>query len=289
MKMSLTFSEISPYVRWVRVCNEPYFSTHAFPYDNRLFYCTEGCGEIVIEKKAYKIEKDTMILWRGGQEYLYIPDEKSPFHFIGINFDFTSNYSNITAPLFPQLGESFDKEIQLEQVVFEDTPVLNDVIVIPNANTFRRRVDFIYQEFNNRKVFHTKICSGYMIELLTGVVRYCMTGHVGYKQGIVDEILQYVRDNMALSIDNSAIGKVFGYHPNYINALVVKQTGLSLHQYLLQYRMQRAAQYLQESDMPISEVAEACGFTRMSYFSRKFRQYFGCVPSEYRCSFNEKK
>ena len=73
MKMSLTFSEISPYVRWVRVCNEPYFSTHAFPYDNRLFYCTEGCGEIVIEKKAYKIEKDTMILWRGGQEYLYIP------------------------------------------------------------------------------------------------------------------------------------------------------------------------------------------------------------------------
>lgn len=57
-------------------------------------------------------------------------------------------------------------------------------------------------------------------------------------------------------------------------------------QYLKQYRIQQAAQSLLNTNSKISQVAEACGFQDMSYFTRAFREQMGCAPSEYRKTAN---
>ncbi len=53
-------------------------------------------------------------------------------------------------------------------------------------------------------------------------------------------------------------------------------------QYLKQYRIQQAAQLLANTDQKVSEIAAACGFQDMSYFTRAFREEKGCTPTEYR-------
>lgn len=53
-------------------------------------------------------------------------------------------------------------------------------------------------------------------------------------------------------------------------------------QYLKQYRIQQAAKLLIETDQKISDIASACGFQDMSYFTRSFRDIIGFVPTEYR-------
>lgn len=53
-------------------------------------------------------------------------------------------------------------------------------------------------------------------------------------------------------------------------------------QYLRQTRLQQAAERLRGSDQKVSEIARECGFLEMSYFSKAFRQTFGCSPVEYR-------
>ena len=52
--------------------------------------------------------------------------------------------------------------------------------------------------------------------------------------------------------------------------------------YLLEYRIRRAAELLQKTDSPITEIAYACGFSGSSYFGKTFRKLMGCTPSEYR-------
>jgi AraC-like DNA-binding protein len=51
--------------------------------------------------------------------------------------------------------------------------------------------------------------------------------------------------------------------------------------YIMQVRMQKA-KYLLESyrDITITEVAERCGYTQMSNFTRAFIRYYGITPSE---------
>jgi AraC-like DNA-binding protein len=46
-------------------------------------------------------------------------------------------------------------------------------------------------------------------------------------------------------------------------------------------RLKRAAQYLEKSQLSVSEIAYEVGFNDPKYFSRYFKEEFGMVPSEY--------
>lgn len=54
--------------------------------------------------------------------------------------------------------------------------------------------------------------------------------------------------------------------------------------YLIQYRLTRAASLLTSVDISVVRIAERCGFENNSYFCRKFREFYGCSPLEYRRS-----
>ncbi|MGC9364047.1 MAG: hybrid sensor histidine kinase/response regulator transcription factor [Fidelibacterota bacterium] len=59
-------------------------------------------------------------------------------------------------------------------------------------------------------------------------------------------------------------------------------TGYSPGEFIRTIRLEKAAQYLEKSDMTVSEIAYAVGFKYPKYFSTCFHQYFGRTPSEYR-------
>ena len=58
--------------------------------------------------------------------------------------------------------------------------------------------------------------------------------------------------------------------------------GKTIAAYLLEKRMTYARELLLTTDMPIAEVAMACGYEDTSYFSRVFRGCFNNTPSEVR-------
>ena len=83
-------------------------------------------------------------------------------------------------------------------------------------------------------------------------------------------------------ITNSSMGGVFGYHPNYISALIKKKTGMPIHQYIIYVRLLNAASLLENTALSVNEIAISCGFYDIAYFSKYFKKYFGVSPSEYR-------
>jgi transcriptional regulator GlxA family with amidase domain len=58
--------------------------------------------------------------------------------------------------------------------------------------------------------------------------------------------------------------------------------GVSPHDYLMQRRVARAQDLLGSTDLPLSEIAIACGFADQSHFSRRFKERLGITPSRYR-------
>lgn len=61
---------------------------------------------------------------------------------------------------------------------------------------------------------------------------------------------------------------------------------LCLHQtpaeYLQHVRLQAACKLLIETDIPVTEIAQRCGFSSSSYFGAQFRQEYSCTPTQYR-------
>lgn len=60
-----------------------------------------------------------------------------------------------------------------------------------------------------------------------------------------------------------------------------KATGESPQKFISDFRMKQAAKLLLERKESISEVAYACGFNNMAYFSSVFKQYHKMSPSDY--------
>ncbi len=60
--------------------------------------------------------------------------------------------------------------------------------------------------------------------------------------------------------------------------------GITPIAYLKSYRLQCAAELLENTKDPVSDIGGRCGFLEMSYFSRAFRQVYGCTPSQYRAN-----
>lgn len=62
--------------------------------------------------------------------------------------------------------------------------------------------------------------------------------------------------------------------PNF--SRVFKQvTGASPVQFILNIRIDRAKELLDFTDMPVSEIAEVCGFCDQNYFARTFKKIVG--------------
>lgn len=60
--------------------------------------------------------------------------------------------------------------------------------------------------------------------------------------------------------------------------------GITPIRYLLQYRIEKAADLLRTTEKKSNEIAISCGFSDISYFTKRFREWKGCTPLEYRKS-----
>lgn len=52
--------------------------------------------------------------------------------------------------------------------------------------------------------------------------------------------------------------------------------------FLIAYRLKVSSNLLRDTDTSITQIALACGFNHLSYFSKLFLRHYGCTPSEYR-------
>ena len=98
----------------------------------------------------------------------------------------------------------------------------------------------------------------------------------------IKEMLRYVHEHFDQNIDTAQIAKSTGVSESECLRCFRTTIGTTPIQYLRQYRIQRSAQLLTDTQEPVADVARRCGFQDVSYFTKTFRELRGCAPSEYR-------
>jgi len=100
------------------------------------------------------------------------------------------------------------------------------------------------------------------------------------------DFLDTLNEAVDAHIDNSNFGVDWladevDLSARHLRRRVKEATGLSASGFIRTRRLQHAAALLQEGADTISDVASAVGYRDPSYFSRLFRETFGCSPTEY--------
>lgn len=70
--------------------------------------------------------------------------------------------------------------------------------------------------------------------------------------------------------------------PTYLSRLFVKETEERLQDYIVRFRVERAANLLMYSEETISYIAEYVNFPSQSYMGKVFKRYKGMIPQKYR-------
>lgn len=103
---------------------------------------------------------------------------------------------------------------------------------------------------------------------------------------VIKNIKNYIHSNLEFDIDIAQIAEVFHYNVQYLGRLFKKETSVSINEYIMLMRIERAKNMLETSDDAIIEIAGKTGFNTVTYFNRKFKNVVHMTPTEYRLAKN---
>lgn len=107
-------------------------------------------------------------------------------------------------------------------------------------------------------------------------------GHDEKKVVKLKMVLKYIRENFAKDITLEDMSAIAGFSSKYFCKFFKDMTGTTPINYLLTYRIERAARKLLGSDLSVTQIAFDCGFNDLSYFIKTFKAFKHTSPKEYR-------
>ena len=73
-----------------------------------------------------------------------------------------------------------------------------------------------------------------------------------------------------------------GYNAAYFSTMFKKETGITISEYIVQTRMEKAKELLRFTNMSVASICEQVGYADVKSFTRNFKKSTGMKPSEYR-------
>lgn len=98
---------------------------------------------------------------------------------------------------------------------------------------------------------------------------------------LIYEIINYISKHHK-DATRESLANHFGYSKSYISRIVKRHSNKTFSEFQQYFRMQKAGEYLKNSNLSISEIAEKVGWNDPIYFGKLFKQTFFQTPAQYR-------
>jgi AraC-like DNA-binding protein len=102
-------------------------------------------------------------------------------------------------------------------------------------------------------------------------------------------VKSYVKNNISQKITLSDISWKLHYSTVTLTEHFKQEYGITIMEYVMKKRMEKASRLLINSEMSIRSVAEECGFFDNEYFSRCFKNYYSMSPVSWRKHYRSSK
>ncbi len=229
----------------------------------------------VVSGRGYYEVRGKVIPLKKGDCFLVIPDEDTyihaeesdPYEYFWIGFRGTA-----TLQLMEHLGFYVNNNFvfSCNENEFE---VLKDY--------FRKTIDCERPEMDEKEYIRSL---GYLYLILSMISRRdsFVPSAIRLHMDFWKEIMEYIAFHYDAPITVDGLSKRFGFHRTTIFKLFHKNTGLSPTEYILNYRLDKAMNFVKTTDMPFKSIAINCGFNSLSYFYRSFKNKFKRTPQQIR-------
>lgn len=243
-----------------------------------LVYIVQGTGRQEINGRDFPYKPGDLFLIPPYDQHIFHIDLPTQFFFIRFNNTFVQSNEK-QRELFQRL------EMILKNAANEPGCIIKDKA---DGRSVSGLIEILLREQANNSLYHQELSVQLVNSLLVIIARN--VGH-SYPEEISETsdqktfaILNYIQSNIYSpeKLRAESIGQEFGISQTYLSSYFKKHANVSLKQYILNYKLKLIEDRLTHSDMRITEIANAFGFTDKSHLNHIFKKYKGCTPSEFR-------
>lgn len=232
-------------------------------------YIISGCGQLLADDSSgatqtYNIRSSQGFLIFPGQTNTYVADHEHPWEYIWIEFDGLR-----VRPALASVNCSPDHPVyharatEYREKMFQEMQYLVDH---SQESTFHQ-IGHLYLFFDNliRSVQQPNFETGNQAQ-----------------DFYIHEALQYIEHNYMTNLSVEEIAKHSGLDRTYFSKLFKKSVGSSPQQFLITYRMTKAAEMLKLTNRSVKDIGIMVGYPNQLHFSRAFKSIYGISPLPWR-------
>ncbi len=104
----------------------------------------------------------------------------------------------------------------------------------------------------------------------------------GLRDFYIKEAVAFIEQNFQNPITIEEIAKFCGLNRSYFGKIFHESMGKSPQDFLISYRMTKAAELLKLTSLSIADVGNAVGYENQLHFSRAFKHVYGISPRQWR-------
>lgn len=239
--------DANPVVCGHQICEPSYWYQSVRDY-YLLHFVLSGKGTFQNQNAVYSLGEGDMFVIRPGESTRYQADDKEPWHYVWIGF---TSMLDLSAPL----GKDVLHVPEL-RYLFESLILAKDLSDSCEYYLSAKVLELLFHL--DKQLKEDKSASVY-----------------------VKKAAAYIRTNYMKEITVAGLAGMLNLERSYFSFIFKKEMGMSPQQFLIDCRLNKAAELLSLYRYKVEAAAYACGYEDPSAFSKIFKKKFGVSPIKY--------
>ncbi len=255
--LNRAFKDVNPMSCGWQTCEKG----HSFGPASReyflIHYIISGCGIFQRKGHIYNLSKGSMFLIRPYEITFYKADDQEPWEYIWIGFN-----GSFIPNLLDNSGFTGD----------------SCILCIPSLrNTFLGMKDAVNLQHSLELYLSSKI-----FEMFSHLHEEFQPSPKGGSGSLYSRLARdHIMANYSQHISVESIANMLGIDRRYLCRVFFKNTGDTPQNFLINYRLEKAANLLARHGYSVGEAARSTGYEDIYNFSKMFKKKFGVPPSRY--------
>ena len=247
-----------------------------------MVYIKSGSGVFEIGEQNVSVGSNDIVIIKPNQSHKLNVNSEGGCDFIVLYFKFMDQTEHTLSEV--SLGDFINFVSGRESGSFIKLKVSqkNDIIVLLNRILKEQTSDQLGSDLLNYLMLME------LFVLISRALKAEWENSIKNKSPKIKELMQsaiqFVHNNFEREISITDIAKYVFLSPSYFTRAFKENTGLSPMQYLLNIRIKRACELLQETDQKVGEIALSVGFSNQQRFNDMFKKQTNMTPMQYRNS-----
>lgn len=230
----------------------------------KIHYIHKGRGVFKLGGSTYYLEQGQGFLICPGIIAYYAADENDPWVYSWITFNGigSENYLERAGLTVDHPVLKYGLDAALEQC-------FKNMFAAANKSSRDLRLQSLICDFFALLIDHSEINRS----------KYRNTS---VKSGYAAKVMEFIQIHYSDKVSISDLAHYVHLSKKYLSSLFKAETGSSIHQYLLNYRLDKACVMLADERLSIGDVSRSVGYEDPLLFSKMFKRIKGVSPRQYR-------